>query len=305
LETRCSSHTGVAVFPAGLTKEKRSRAPIFPLAGGVRQILGAAKTVGRQHVIGYLDSSVRSGTLPTHGGFVKKPIHLLITLLLVAFARPQAEEIQLKDGSKIAGKVIGVNGETFLVKTNYGEINVPRSDIISITFPENTPKTASDDATPPPMDEELNGDIYTNRTAGFKISVPKGWKIAGNIRTKDVAAALDSSDETLLFMMTPEKFSGTLTTYKVLAEAQFQKNFSGYVKDSETDAELDGHKGVRIVWHGTSNANQAQLKFLVYILPYDARMVRLSFGTLSPLFDDAIPTFEKIAASYQSTAAKN
>ncbi len=202
---------------------------------------------------------------------MKKPIRLLLVIIVVAVAQPQAEEIQLKDGSKVTGKVTGVNGDTFLVKTNYGEINVPRTDILSINFPENTPKTANGDV-PPAMDEELKGDIYTNRTVGFKIAVPKGWKMA---------------------------------TYKVLAETQYQKNFSGYVKDGETEAQLDGHKGIRMVWHGTSNANQAAVKFLVYILPYDGKMIRLSFFTLSPLFDDAVLTFEKIAASYQSTAGKN
>jgi hypothetical protein len=236
---------------------------------------------------------------------VKKSIRLVLALILVTAARSQAEEIQLKDGSKISGKLVGVSGDTFRVKTNYGEINVPRSDVVSITFPENAPKTASGDAPAPPMDEELKGEVYTNRTVGFKITVPKGWKIAEELRTKDVAAALDSPDETLFFMFTPEKFSGTLATYKVLAETQYQKNFSNYVKDGETEIQLDGQKGTRMVWHGNSNANQAALKFLVYIVPYEGRMVRLSFFTLPPLFDDAVPTFEKIAASYKSTAPTN
>jgi len=32
-------------------------------------------------------------------------------------------------------------------------------------------------------------------------------------------------------------------------------------------------------------------------------MVRLSFLTLEPLFDGALPSFEKMAATYHSTAA--
>lgn len=235
---------------------------------------------------------------------MNKSTVLLFVLSFVIVGAAQAEEIQLKDGSKVTGKVIGINGDTFQVKTNYGEINVPRSDIVSIGFPENAPKTAGQDS-PPPIDEELKGDLYTNRTASFKVTVPKGWNIAPSLRKKEVVAALDSSDETLFFMVTPEKFSGTLATYKVLAEAQYQSNFSSYAKDGESDAELDGHKALRVVWHGTSKSNQAELKFLVYIVPYDGRIVRLSFFTLSPLFDDAIQTFEKIAATYQSTAAKN
>jgi len=221
---------------------------------------------------------------------------LLGALLLAA----QAEEIQMKDGSKITGKIIGVTGDIFQVKTNYGDINVPRSDVVSITFPENAPK--SEAAPLPPIDEELKGNIYTNRTGAFRVSLPSGWKIAHELRTsKDVVATLDSADETLFFMVTPEKFVGTLATYKVLAETQYQKAFTNYVNDSETEAEIDGHKGLRTIWHGTSKVNNADLKFLVYIIPYEGRMVRISFFTLPGLFSDGVPVFEKIAASYHST----
>lgn len=233
---------------------------------------------------------------------MKRLYSIAVFAALFAAWHLQAEEIVLKDGSKISGKIVGVNGETFLVKTNYGEMNVPRADIVSISFPENSPKT--DEGSLPPIDEDLKGDTYSNRTAGFKLTVPSGWQIAPALRTaKDVVAALDSADETLFFMVTPEKFAGTMSTYKVLAETQYQKSFSEYVKDSETEAQIDGQKCVRIVWHGTSNANQAKFKFLVYIIPYEGRIVRLSFFTLPPLFDEAVPTFEKMAASYRSTGA--
>jgi hypothetical protein len=238
---------------------------------------------------------------------VRKSKWLVTLMALVVVAQLGAEEIQLKDGTKITGKLIAITGDTFQVKTAYGDINVPRSEVVSIMFPENTPKSAgNDEASLPPVDEELKGQTYTNRTAGFQVAVPSGWKLAPELRTsKDVIAALDSPDETLFFMVTPEKFSGTLATYKVLAETQYQKNFSGYVSDGETETQLDGRKGIRLIWHGTSKSNNADVKFLVYILPYEGRMVRLSFFTLTPLFGDGVPVFEKIAASYRSVGKPN
>jgi hypothetical protein len=77
-----------------------------------------------------------------------------------------AEEIQLKDGSKITGKLTGVNGDAFQVKTAYGEIQVPRSEVVTINFPENLPAKA-DGAPPEQVDEALEGLQYVNRTAGF------------------------------------------------------------------------------------------------------------------------------------------
>jgi len=238
---------------------------------------------------------------------VKKFSWPLFLAMLIVAGSLKGEEIQLKDGTKITGKVTGVSGDTFQVKTNYGDINVPRSEVVSITFPENAPKSAASEAAAlSPVDEELKGNTYTNRTAGFQITVPSGWKLAPELRTsKDVIASLDSPDETLFFMATPEKFSGTLATYKVLAETQYQKSFTAYVNEGETEAQLDGRKGIRLVWHGTSKINSAEFKFLVYILPYQGRMVRLSFFTLPPLFSDGIPIFEKIATSYHSTGAAN
>jgi hypothetical protein len=38
----------------------------------------------------------------------------------------------------------------------------------------------------------------------------------------------------------------------------------------------------------------------VYFVPYDGRMVRLTFITLEPLFEESLPIFEKIALSYHS-----
>lgn len=230
---------------------------------------------------------------------------LPIIFALVVVAQPQAEEIQLKDGSKITGKLVGVSGDTFQVKTNYGDINVPRSEVVSIVFPENAPKNPAGDTAMPPIDEDLKGNTYTNRTAGFQLNVPSGWKITPELRaSKDVVAALGSSDETLFLMVTPETFSGTLATYKVLAESQYQRNFTGYVNDGEKEVEVDGRKAIRVTWHGTSKTNNADLKFLVYLLPYEGRMVRISFFTLTPLFNEGVPVFEKIVSSYHAAQTK-
>jgi hypothetical protein len=113
-------------------------------------------------------------------------------------------------------------------------------------------------------------------------------------------AALKSPDESLFFLVTPEKFAGNLTTYRVFAETQYQAKFRDYEKIAESDMKLDGKTGIRLVWRGKSPDNGVPLEFLVYILPYEGRMIRLSFFTLEPLFKDAVPTFEKIGLSYRT-----
>jgi hypothetical protein len=226
---------------------------------------------------------------------------LLVAGLIFSCAPLRAEEIQLKDGNKVTGKVIGVTDDVFQIKTAYGNIQVPRAEIVSIGFPENQPKSASTGATP--VDEQLLGVTYTNRTANFQLTVPRGWMTSETLRSqsKDIIAALTSPDQTLIFMVTPEKFSGTLATYQVLAENQYQTRFKDYEKISENEILLDARTGVRVIWRAKNpSAHDAPMKSVVYIVPYEGRMVRLTFITLEPLFADSLPIFEKIASSYRT-----
>src|SRR5580704_1391968 len=109
-----------------------------------------------------------------------KRMSLVLALVLTFCWSLRAEEIQLKDGTKITGKIISLSGDTFQIKTAYGEIQVPRSEVLSITFPENQPKDSSQ--TEPPVEESIQDGTYTNRTENFQIMVPKGWKNAPEFR---------------------------------------------------------------------------------------------------------------------------
>jgi hypothetical protein len=219
-----------------------------------------------------------------------------------------AEELQLKDGTKISGRLTGISGDSFQVKTAYGDISVPRSQVLTITFPENQPKHGGEgsgaaSANKPPVKESLDGTTYTNHTADFKVIVPKGWMLAPELTTQsaDIIAALKSADQIYFLLVTPGKFVGTLATYKVLVETQLQTKFKEYEKVSESPLQIDGKSGLRLIWRGKNPAaNDTPMKAAVYIVPSENRITRLSFLTLDALFDEGLPTFEKIAASYQS-----
>jgi hypothetical protein len=234
-----------------------------------------------------------------------------LCLLLVLFSflsnALRAEEIEMKDGTKVTGRLTSIESNIFHIKTAYGEIQVPRSDVVAIRFPENGPKTETkngDNAAVAPVDESLDGTTYSNRTAHFEAKVPTGWVLAPELRqqAKDIVGGLKSEDQAHFFMVTPEKYAGSIKTYELLAETQIQTNFQEFEKVSEAPAKLDGRDGVRVVFKAKKGT--MAFKFLVYILPYDGLMVRLSFFTLEPLFDDALPVFEKIAQSYHSTSDK-
>ncbi len=55
----------------------------------------------------------------------------LAVLSLAAVAR--ADEIKLKDGSKISGTIVGFEDNSFKVKTSYGFAVVQKDQVVSIT----------------------------------------------------------------------------------------------------------------------------------------------------------------------------
>jgi hypothetical protein len=71
----------------------------------------------------------------------------LAFLLLAAAAR--ADEIKLKDGSKINGTIVGFEDNSFKVKTSYGFAVVQKDQVVSITVTDAAKKPESDDAKKP------------------------------------------------------------------------------------------------------------------------------------------------------------
>ena len=71
----------------------------------------------------------------------------LALLLLAAFAR--ADEIKLKDGSKITGTIVGFEDNSFKVKTSYGFAVVQKDQVVSITVTDPAKKPESDSAKKP------------------------------------------------------------------------------------------------------------------------------------------------------------
>ena len=234
------------------------------------------------------------------------PRRMMLALILLAFvgAAVCAEEILLKDGTKITGKITGVKDDVFQVKTSYGEIQIPRAEIVSISFPENQTKDA-EGAALPEVNESLEGTRYVNRTAKFELTVPADWKLAPAVRkqSKDIIAALAGPDEMVLLLVTPEPYSGSFTSYKALIEVNLKSNFGNFQKRSEADVTMDGQKAVKIVWTGLNNhANDAPMKSLMAMVPYEKRVVRVAFLTLEPLFDENLQVMERILATYKSLA---
>jgi hypothetical protein len=65
-------------------------------------------------------------------------------------AAMRADEIKLKDGSKITGTIVGFEENSFKVKTSYGFAVVQKDQVVSIVVTEATKKPAADTGKPAP-----------------------------------------------------------------------------------------------------------------------------------------------------------
>jgi hypothetical protein len=83
----------------------------------------------------------------------------LAALAVLPFAAPaRADEIKLKDGSKIYGTIVGFEDNSFKVKTSYGFAVVQKDQVVSITVTGDANKPAPDSAKKPDSDAAKKSD---------------------------------------------------------------------------------------------------------------------------------------------------
>ena len=218
-----------------------------------------------------------------------------------------AEELVLKDGTKIVGKMTAINGDKIEVETAYGKMQVNRADVVTISFPENNPGGAPAQAPAknelPKIDESLKGTEYVNRTEKFSLALPAEWKVNPALRASpDVIAALSSSDDLRYLLVVNETYAASLDSYNGLVEIQAKKNLQNYEKVSETPTKIDGKSALILSYRGVSpQAENLPIHFLVAIIQTPSGFLRITTWCVEPLFKETQPSFEKILRSYHVT----
>jgi hypothetical protein len=239
-----------------------------------------------------------------------KRIGSAFVVLLAASLPAAAEEIALKDGTKIVGHMNSLTGDKIEVVTAYGKMLVKRSDIVTISFPENNPgatgsapeAAAVKKDAPPTIDEALSGTQYVNRTGKFSLTLPAGWVIDPDLpHSKAALAGLSSKDKMRFLMVVQEEYTGSLESYKDLGQLQARGSFGNYEELSESPVSIDGKAGLLISYRGTLAKSNLPVQFLTAIIPSGTTFTRVTTWCVEPLFHETQPTFEKIVTSYRSS----
>lgn len=233
------------------------------------------------------------------------------SLLLAAGSLAAAEEISLKDGTKIVGHMTALSGDKVEVETSYGKMQVKRSDILTISFPENgapaSASTTAASATPvkkegPAIDDSLQGTQYLNRTGKFGLTVPTDWKISTSIsHAPQTIAALSSRDDMRFLIVSREEYTGSLESYKGLAEINARRGLQNYEELAAAPITIDGKAGLLWSYRGTlPKADNLPVQFMVAIIPSGNTYTRVATWCVEPLFHETQPTFERIINSYRA-----
>jgi hypothetical protein len=232
--------------------------------------------------------------------------------LTVAFFPALAEEISLKDGTKIIGRMTAVTPDKIEVETSYGKMQLKRSDVLSITFPENgtaqtnsvEPTAAKADA--PKVDEALNGLQYVNRTGKFTLALPPDWVIATDLhRAPETLAALSSRDKMRYLLVMQEQYPGSLESYKELTMLNARRSLGNFEELAQSSVTIDGKSALLVFYRGTlQKGSNIPVEFVSAIVATGNTYTKLSAWCVEPLFHDMQPAFEKVLNSYRTTGGQ-
>jgi hypothetical protein len=247
-----------------------------------------------------------------------RTIGLVLGLLAIS-SSAMAEEISLKDGTKIVGHMTAITPEKIEVETSYGKMQLKRSDIVTISFPENGTSAnagqpspsgltqgASLQGDPSKVDEALNGLIYVNRTSRFTLTLPPDWIIAPELRrAPETLAGLTSRDKLRFLMVAKEEYPGSLESYKELTMLGARHNLSNFEELSEAPATIDGKPALMIFYRGTlPKVSNLPVEFVSAIVVSGKTYTKVTAWCVEPLFHDVQPAFEKMLNSYRSTTGQ-
>lgn len=204
-------------------------------------------------------------------------VWLAATLLL---AQPAAaEEFYMKDGTRIVGKIVAYEKDSFRVETSFGIAIIYKDRIARIVFAEGAtpaapanaepaPARTTPAAMPGPIVEQVRATAYVNETYRFQIFKPPTWRSYPQLVKPQtpLVAALGTPDETTLLLIGRESFKGALADYVRLTERSLQRLYENYRREEENPTQVAGLPAIERHFTGS-----AEGRFWTGVAVYFAR----------------------------------
>lgn len=236
-----------------------------------------------------------------------------------ATGTPDGEEIELKNGSKLVGKVVSLSGDIFEIQLSGSKIQVARSEIASIKFPGNQSAPSSTTVPSPAAEvkQSLLGTTYTNLTGNFTLTIPDGWRTNDALAMKSpgTVGALSSVDGNSNILIQWVKQSSDPAQLAQLVDSMFKASFEGYQKLDQHPVTIDGRTGQVLTFRavmaigkvsekaGTDSAADTTLKipakYMLNLIKADQGVMDIMCVSPETVFDKMQPLFQQISASFR------
>ncbi len=217
---------------------------------------------------------------------MKTPLAFALAGSLLA-APVVADELKLKDGTKITGKIVGFEEGAFKVETSYGFALVRRDKVASILIDEdNKPESAKAEpvkpaAAPPEAQraasaanssvtapapparpappaepvirESVEGTAYVNHTFGFRMYKPPSWRVIEGARRllPSAIVAMGTNDETTLLVLGQSRLTGSLDSHAAATDRQLRQVYENLRVLSDERAVIGGVPAIERRFRGT------------------------------------------------------
>lgn len=221
---------------------------------------------------------------------MQRPLTLAVGFALLLGWPPaaRADELKLKDGTKITGRIVGFEGEAFKVETSYGFALVRRDKVASITIrddaapaaasapqtpaPQPAPAAQSQaqtppraaaappasSAAPPPPPEPVNretveGTSYINHTYGFQMYKPPSWRVIEGAQRllPSAIVAMGTHDERTLMVLGRSRQSGALDAHVAATDRQLRQVYENYRVTADQRTTIAGLPAVERRFRGS------------------------------------------------------
>ncbi len=228
---------------------------------------------------------------------------------MIGWDLARADEIHLRDGTKINGTIVAFENDSFKVETAYGFALIRKDKVADIIIPapkkESESKAKTDTAvtlpaaappakneappvkpavaapvpTPPPVAseppvirDEIRGNLYVNLTYGFQIYKPPSWELmpAARKALSGAVAALGTGDQTTLLVIGRESAKGSVEAYAAGTAKVVSEVYENYRLISSRHVMIAGLPAIEQRSRGTADGHDWSVVLVTFLHGNDA-----------------------------------
>jgi hypothetical protein len=157
-----------------------------------------------------------------------------------------------------------------------------------------------------PIQESVQGGLYTNQTYGFQMYRPPGWDLMAEARKAlpNAITAMGTSDETTLFVVGRERLHDSLEAHAGSAERALREIYENYRQISSTHRTVAGLPAIEGHFRGVADGHDWSVTMVTLVRGNDVLTLLGMTYADSDLIQIRENVIAKMISSLQFTPAR-